>query len=188
MRPHSYQEDTIKYRILFTLSMERVVQHILEEIRLGNTESLVPVFDTNKPIRSTEDMRPWYTAKACEYTQKSHINFCVFDSRWEETVAFELDHNPFVEAWAKNDHLGFDILYIYRGVVRKYWPDFIVRLTTGKMLIVEVKGEETQQDTIKWGFLSEWVSAVNDYGGFGEWAWEVCKEPREIDDIIKNAI
>lgn len=188
MRPRSYQEDTLKHRILFTLSIEKVVQHILEEIRLGNTESLVPVFDTNKPIRSTEDMRPWYTAKACEYTQKSHINFCVFDSRWEETVAFKLDHNPFVEAWAKNDHLGFDILYIYRGIVRKYWPDFIVRLTTGKMLIVEVKGEETQQDTIKWGFLSEWVSAVNDYGGFGEWAWEVCKEPREIDDIIKNAI
>jgi type III restriction enzyme len=188
MRPRSYQEDSLKHRILFTLSMEKVVQHILEEIRLGNTESLVPVFDTNKPIRSTEDMRPWYTAKACEYTQKSHINFCVFDSRWEETVAFKLDHNPFVEAWAKNDHLGFDILYIYRGIVRKYWPDFIVRLTTGKMLIVEVKGEEIQQDTIKWGFLSEWVTAVNDYGSFGEWAWEVCKEPREIDDIIKNAI
>ena len=188
MRPPSYQEDTLKYRILFTLSMEKVVQHILEEIRLGNTESLVPVFDTNKPIRSTGDMRPWYTAKPCEYTKKSHINFCVFDSRWEDTVAFKLDHNPSVDAWAKNDHLGFDILYLYRGIVRKYWPDFIVRLTTGKMLIVEVKGEETQQDTIKWGFLSEWVNAVNAYGGFGDWAWGVCKNPYEIDAIIKNAI
>ncbi len=188
MRPPSYQEDTLKHRILFTLSMEKVIQHILEEIRLGNAESLVPVFDTNKPIRSTEYMRPWYTAKPCEYTQKSHVNFCVFDSRWEDTVAFKLDHNPSVEAWAKNDHLGFDILYIYRGIVRKYWPDFIVRLTTGKMLIVEVKGEETQQDTIKWGFLSEWVNAVNAYGGFGEWAWGVCKEPYEIDAIIEDAI
>ena len=42
MRPPAYQEDTLKYRILFTLGMEKVVQHILEEIRLGNTESLVP--------------------------------------------------------------------------------------------------------------------------------------------------
>ncbi len=188
MRPPTYQEDTLKYRILFTLSMEKVVQHILEEIRLGNTESLVPVFDTNKPIRTTEDMRPWYTAKACEYTKKSHVNFCVFDSLWEDTVAFKLDQNPGVDAWAKNDHLGFDVLYIYRGIVRKYWPDFIIRLTTGKMLIVEVKGEQTQQDAIKWGFLSEWVNAVNASGEFGEWAWGVCKDPYEIDFVIKNAM
>ena len=188
VRPPTYQEDELKNRILLTLSMEKIVQHIVEEIRLGNTQSIVPVFDTNKPIRSTEDMRPWYTAKACEYTKKSHVNFCVFDSLWEDTVAFKLDQNPGVDAWAKNDHLGFDILYMYRGIVRKYWPDFIIHLATGKMLIVEVKGEETQQDTIKWGFLSEWVNAVNVSGEFGEWAWDVCKDPYEIDAVIENAM
>ena len=133
-------------------------------------------------------MRPWYSAKACEYTKKSHVNFCVFDSLWEDTVAFKLDQNPGVDASAKNDHLGFDILYIYRGIVRKYWPDFIIRLATGKMLIVEVKGEETQQDAIKWGFLSESVNAVNASGEFGEWVWGVCKDPYEIDPVIKNAL
>jgi type III restriction enzyme len=184
MRPPSYQHDDLKYRILFTLSMEKIVQHILAAIRFENTESIVPVFDTYKPIRSTRDMRPWYTAKACEYTQKSHINYCVFDSKWEDTVAFKLDRNPRVDAWAKNDHLGFDILYIYRGIVRKYWPDFIIHLTTGKTLVVEVKGEETQQDTIKWGFLNEWINAVNAYGEFGAWSWDVCKDPYEIDGVI----
>ena len=45
---------------------------------------------------------------------KSHINLCVYDSAWEASDAFVLDHNPNVAAWAKNDHLGFEILYIYR--------------------------------------------------------------------------
>jgi type III restriction enzyme len=43
---------------------------------------------------------------------------CVFDSTWEASEAFELDHNPHVEAWVKNEHLGFEILYVFGGVVR----------------------------------------------------------------------
>ena len=31
-------------------------------------------------------------------------------------------------------------VYIYRGVVRKYRPDFIVRLTSGEYLVLETKG------------------------------------------------
>ena len=62
---------------------------------------------------------------------KSHINFCVYDSAWEASESFELDHNPAVTAWVKNDHLGFEVLYVYRGVVRKYRPDFLIRLSIG---------------------------------------------------------
>ena len=51
---------------------------------------------------------------------RSHINCCVYDSTWEASDAFVLDHADEVSAWAKNDHLGFEIIYIYRGVVRKY--------------------------------------------------------------------
>ena len=31
--------------------------------------------------------------------------------------AFELDRNDHVEAWVKNDHLGVEIVYVYRGAV-----------------------------------------------------------------------
>ncbi len=55
--------------------------------------------------------------------KSSHINSCVQDSTWEAGEAFQLDHDPGVAAWVKNDHLGFEILYVYRGVVRKYRPD-----------------------------------------------------------------
>ena len=40
-------------------------------------------------------------------------------------------------AWVKNDHLGFEVLYIYRGVVHKYRPDFLIRLVSGEMLVLE---------------------------------------------------
>ena len=79
-------------------------------------------------------MRTWYTGKPCEYTKRSHINFCVYDSTWEAAEAFELDRNDTVDAWVKNDHLGFEVLYVYQGVVRKYRPDFLIRLKTGSIL------------------------------------------------------
>jgi len=129
-------------------------------------------------------MGPWYTGKPCEYTQRSHINFCVYDSTWEACEVFELDLNPAVEAWVKNDHLGFEVLYIYRGVVRKYRPDFIIRLKTGEHLVLETKGKDTEQDHTKRHFLDEWVRAVNAHGGFGRWRWDVSKDPADLKDIL----
>ncbi|MFN3466236.1 MAG: type III restriction endonuclease subunit R, partial [Candidatus Brocadiales bacterium] len=118
----------------------------------------------------------------------SHINFCVYDSTWEATEAFELDRNPDVKAWVKNDHLGFEILYIFKGVVQKYRPDFIIRLKTGKFLILETKGQDSQQDKTKREFLGEWVKAVNGHGGFGEWQWEVSKDPSDVAGTLRNAV
>ena len=40
----------------------------------------------------------------------------------------------------KNDHRGFEILYLHGGVVRKYRPDFLVRLASGDMMVLETKG------------------------------------------------
>ena len=129
--PPLFFQDETRRRIMLTLNMSKIVQHIWEAIRFENTEALVPVFDTDRPMRSTGDMRTWYTGRPCERTKRSHINFCVFDSTWEASEAFELDRNANVEAWVKNDHLGFEILYVFKGVVRKYRPDFLIRLKSG---------------------------------------------------------
>ena len=186
--PPLFYQDGLKRRILLTLSMTKIVQHIWEAIRFENTESIEPVFDRERPISSTGDMRTWYTGKPCEHTSKSHINMCVFDSTWEASEAFALDRNPNVEAWVKNDHLGFEILYVYKGVVRKYWPDFIMRLNTGVHLVLETKGQDTQQDKTKRRFLDEWVRAVNAHGGFGRWKWAVSKHPADVEAIIAEAL
>jgi type III restriction enzyme len=102
----------------------------------------------------------------------------------EASESFELDRNPAVESWVKNDHLGFEILYVYRGVVRKYRPDFLIRLKDGNFLILEAKGKDTEQDQTKREFLAEWVNAVNSHGGFGSWFWDVSFNPGDLKDIL----
>lgn len=184
--PSVFNDDQLKRRLIITLNMSKVVQHILHAIRQENVERLIPVFDENHPIRSTGEMRPWYTGKPCAKTFKSHINFCVYDSTWEASVSYNLDNNDLVAAWVKNDHLGFEIYYVYRGVVRKYRPDFILKLVNGINLVLETKGEETEQDRIKLEYLDEWIKAVNSYGGFDQWAWAVIKSPEEIVDTLKK--
>ena len=185
--PPLFNQVDLKRRILLMLNMNKVVQHVWEAIRFENTEAITPVFDRDNPIRSTGDMRTWYTGRPCEYTKKSHINFCVFDSTWEASEAFELDRNPDVEAWVKNDHLGFEVLYIFKGVVQKYRPDFIIRLKTGSHLVLEVKGQDTRQDRTKREFLDEWVRAVNEHGGFGKWQWAVSTHPSDVGGILREA-
>jgi len=79
-------------------------------------------------------------------------------------------------------------LYIFEGVVRKYRPDFIIRLKTGGFFILETKGQDTQRDKTKREFLNEWVRAVNEHGGFGKWTWAVSKDPADVRMIIEDAI
>ena len=182
--PTLFFRDDLKRRLIITLNMTKVVQHIWEAIRFENTKSVEPVFDRDRPIRSTGDMGTWYTGKPCERTARSHINCCVYDSTWEASDAFALDHAPDVTAWAKNDHLGFEVFYVYRGVVRKYRPDFLIRLRSGATLVLETKGQDTDQDRTKHRFLREWTTAVNAHGGFGRWVHDVSRNPGEIHDIL----
>jgi type III restriction enzyme len=183
--PPLFNEDDLRRRIVLTLNMKKVVQHIWGKIRFENTASIEAVFDSDFPIRSTGDMRTWYTGKPCEPVTKSHINFAVFDSRWEASESFELDRNPNVAAWVKNDHLGFEITYLFEGVIRKYWPDFIIKLANGTHLVLETKGQDTQKDKTKREFLDEWVMAVNAHGGFGKWKWAVSTHPNDISELLK---
>ncbi len=96
----------------------------------------------------------------------------------------ELDHNPEVPAWVKNDHLNFEILYVYRGVVRKYRPDYIIRMKSGRCLVLEIKGQDNEQNQTKRGFLDQWVKAVNTHGGFGSWSSDVSRNPADIKDVL----
>ena len=184
--PALFLRDDLTRRLIITLNMTKVVQHIREAIRFENTESLEPVFDRDRPIRSTGDMGTWYTGRPCERAARSHINFCVYDSTWEASEAFALDHHSEVANWVKNDHLGFEVFYVHRGVVRKYRPDFLVRLRSGDMLILETKGRESDQDRTKRRFLDEWVNAVSAHGGFGRWVGDVSRAPGDIQGILSR--
>lgn len=181
--PSLPQRDDLLRRLIITLDMSRVVQHIWAAVQQENTERLAIVLDRDHPILATGRMRTWYTGKPCERTRRSHINVCVYDSTWEASDAFALDDSDAVDAWVKNDHLGFEILYLYRGVVRKYRPDFLARLKNGEMLVLETKGQRTERDDAKLRYLDEWIRAVNADGRFGKWRWVVAGNPGEIRDI-----
>jgi type III restriction enzyme len=184
IRPAAFSDDDLRRRLLITLNMTKIVQHMWEAIRYENAEQRELVLDRDRPIRTTGDLGTWHTTKPCEYTRRSHINFCVYDSTWEATDAFQLDRHPAVEAWVKNEHIGFNIYYVYRGVVRRYYPDFIIRLVTGEHLILETKGRDDDQNRSKRAFLQEWVEAVNADGRFGRWRAGVSFQPGDIHDIL----
>ena len=186
--PPPYRQHENKRRILLTLNMNRIVTHIWSAIRFDeeNTTRLAPVFDRLKPVLSTGDMQAWYTGKPCSLTDRSHISHCVYDSTWEACEAFHLDRCEHVVAWVKNDHLGFEILYAYRGAIRKYRPDFLIRLANATMLVLEVKGEDSDENRAKRDFLDEWVRAVNTHGGFGAWASDVSYSTDDLEGIIEK--
>ncbi|MBN2224885.1 MAG: DEAD/DEAH box helicase family protein [Deltaproteobacteria bacterium] len=185
--PELFRYDELKRRILLALNMTRIINYIGSSIRFENTELIVPIFDDSRPVRSTGDMQAWYTGKPCEHTNKSHINLCTYDSRWEASETFEFDHNKNVAAWVKNDHIGFQVYYFFRGVVKKYFPDFIIKLIDGSFVVLEVKGQESDEDIEKRKYLNEWVQAVNQHGGFGKWRRAISYNPADIKDIIETS-
>ena len=184
IQPKVFAEDPLRRRVLLTLSMPTIVQHLFDAIRVENTTARELVLDRERPIRSTGDMVPWYSSKPCGATERSHVNFCVYDSTWEASEAYTLDHDPHVEAWAKNDHLGFEVHYLFQGGVHKFRPDFLVRLRNGVRLVLEVKGEDSPQNRTKREFLAEWVEAVNEHGGFGRWTSAVSFTPSDVHDLL----
>ena len=184
INPPLFNTDPVRQRIIYMMNMNKIVQHLWSFVKLEQTEKTAPIFDPNKKVRSTADMPTWFTSKPCYITKTSHISHCTFDSAWESTESYVIEKNPHVKAWAKNDHLGFEILYIFDGVVRNYVPDFLIRLDNGKILILETKGQETRKDKEKRKALSEWISAVNGLGEYGEWCNDVSYNVADVDGII----
>ena len=187
IQSESYRED-LKKRLLILLNLNKIVQHLFSAIRTENTEKLAPIFDKEMPIKSTGKMVTWYTSKPCELTNKSHISHVVYDSAWEASESYELENNNSVVSWAKNDHLGFVISYLYKGVVHSFYPDFLIRLNNGKTLVLEVKGMDDEKNRTKRAALKEWIDAINSDTRFGRWESDVSFRPSDIKDILKRYI
>ena len=185
IEPSLFYTDEVRRRILLKLQMDKIVRHLWQYIKVEQTDHIVPVY-AKKRVRSTADMQTWYTGKACWPTKKSQISHVVLDSGWENTSSYVLERNEHVTAYAKNDHLGFDIVYTYAGMVRKYIPDFLIKLDNGKMLVLEIKGKDSEQNRAKREALAEWCQAVNGLGDYGDWYADVAFNTAEVDGIINK--
>ena len=178
------EDDELRTRMTILLNMQRVVYHISKNIKNSNVEKKQIHLVSNKPIKSTSDMRSWHTRKPTEYTTKSHINLAVYDSTWEMSAGQELERNRNVISWVKNDHIGFEIKYMYKGIIHDYLPDFLIRLKNNVTLVLEIKGIDNEQNKEKRRYLEEWVDAVNEDGGYGIWTCDIAFSPNEVKGII----
>ena len=182
--PSLFHSDPLRRRILIALNIDIVVQHLLRYVIEQNTTTLTPVYDEENPIGATGQMRDWYTTKPTFPTIKSHISHVVGDSSWEQYAANVFETRSDVLAYVKNDHLGFQIHYLWAGSRRRFLPDFVVRLANSKILALEIKGTDSPQNKAKRDALAEWVTAVNSAGGFGSWCWDVAFDPAQVHDIV----
>ena len=179
-------DDELRIKMTILFNMRTIVRHVCKSIADFNIEHKQIHLNPNKPIKSTSDMRPWYTKKPAEYTSKSHINLAVYDSRWEMGAGQELERNRNVVSWVRNDHIGFGIKYMYNGVLHDYWPDFLIKLKNSVTLVLEIKGKDDEQNRTKRRYLEDWVDVVNEDGIYGTWTWDVAFHPAEVRGIIEK--
>lgn len=78
--------------------------------------------------------------------------------------------------------------FFFCQLVRRFRPDFLVRLANGATLVLEVKGKDTPQDRAKRASLEEWIAAVNEHGGFGRWSWAVSFSPSDLKAILTKQL
>ena len=109
---------------------------------------------------------------------KSHVNYAVCDSKWEETFCRVVEAHPQTLTYVRNVGLGFEVPYFAGGIRRTYLPDFIVLVDDGHgredplHLIVEIKGcRYPDTEFKKSAVLDSWVPGVNAKRSFGRWAF-----------------
>ena len=111
-----------------------------------------------------QDARP-FMVKEQDYLvpQKSVFNRVTGDSHFELEFAAFLENSPDVVSYIKNDFsVHFKLDYINAdGDISNYYPDFVVRLTNGRVVVVETKGREDLDVPLKTQRLSQWCEDVN---------------------------
>ena len=152
----------------------------------GNAE----ICDTIK-MRKT---RPFMT-KDQDYilAKKSVFNRIIGDSHLELEFARFLEDCPDVVSYAKNfPAVGFKLDYVKAdGDISNYVPDFIVKTTDDRIVIVETKGQEELDLPRKMERLRQWCEDVNrvqpdgqfDYAYVDETSFQKYR-PKTFADVL----
>jgi type III restriction enzyme len=166
--------------------IERLLAAIEPDTEKGEA-AILPRIDRTRPLGNTSLVQ-FRTTKNARGTEKSHVSHVVLDSTWENVAAYHFERSPHVLAYVKNDHLDFELFYEWRGELRRYLPDYIVRVDAGQHgitnLILEVKGLEDEQDRAKRAIAEKWCKAVNNDGRFGTWAYYQTRKPGELRTLL----
>lgn len=162
-------------------AVERLTEALHPDASEGEAPE-VPRYEQGRGAGSTADVDFW-TSKKVKEIEKSHLNYVVQDSKWEQSAAFHLDTHPRVVAFVKNQGLGFAIPYLHDGRQHSYVPDFIVRLDNGVHLILETKGFD-EKEAVKTQAAHRWANAVNADGVYGEYRYEIAHDMNAIPALL----
>jgi type III restriction enzyme len=58
----------------------------------------------------------------------------------------------------------------------------------GTTLVLEIKGQETEQDRAKHQAAERWVSAVTNWGEMGRWAFATCRDPQTLLGMLQRMV
>ncbi len=126
---------------------------------------------------------------------KNHVNWVVLDSDWEAEFCRVAESHPRVIAYTKNHNLGLEVPYRYGSEMRKYRPDFIVKVDDGKgaddplYLVVEIKGYRREDAKEKKSTMETyWVPGVNHLGSHGRWAFSEFTEVYQIESDFEAKV
>ena len=95
--------------------------------------------------------------------KKSVFNRVIGDSHFELQFAGFLEDCSDVVSYAKNYlAVHFKLDYVNAdGDISNYYPDFLVKLTDGRVVVVETKGQEDLDVPLKMQRLRQWCEDVN---------------------------
>lgn len=139
-----------------------VISHVARIIGQARSGAENPEIQTD--VRYARDLQPFeaFPRNVLQEPAKTVHDACCFDSMDEYQLALLLDEAEDVAAWLWNDQVGvqFKIQYAFGGKTPYYYPDFLVRLTDGSMVIVESKGSIRDRDRAKQARTERYVDLL----------------------------
>ncbi len=187
--------DTVPAQLLYRELADEVCDIIFGALidKPGGEKILRAVLDPYNPTGSTMGVN-FNTSKSTRYQprpDKSHINWIITDSDWEDKLAAQIEDHTRVLSYAKNHNLGLEIPYLVEGEPRTYLPDFLIRLDTPEptTLVVEVKGYRGHDAMLKADTMrGKWVPAVNRLGSYGRWGFAELRSVHDFGPELDAAI
>jgi type III restriction enzyme len=184
----------VLYQVIADMAGQRIHAALVRAtLETGKVKVILDAFNREGSTRHVN----FITSRPRLETQpdKCHVNFCVLDSDWEGEFCRVVEKHPNVLAYVKNHALGFEVPYNFMGDVRRYRPDFIVRLDDGHgpdnplNLVVEVKGYRGEDAKEKASTMENyWVPGVNNLGRHGRWAFAEFTNVWTIETELEGAV
>ncbi|MBR0954147.1 BPTD_3080 family restriction endonuclease [Bradyrhizobium canariense] len=169
--------------------MQAAINALFDAIKKGasTTDAETAIIPQGAAGRGSTLYVDFHTTKPIIAAAHCHLNAMVADTqKWEQTAALLLDAHPGVKKWVKNERLGFFIPYRRNGLPARYIPDFIVVTDTDENVIVEIKGQVTDNADAKAKAAERWANAVTRLGGYGTWHYLLVTDPGRLGVMMNE--